>query len=386
MFGRLFMTTSKRDYYDVLGVGRDATPEDLKKAFRKHALKFHPDRNKEADAGDRFKEVNEAYQVLNDPKRKAQYDQFGHAGVNGQAGRGFDGFEGFGGFGDIFDSFFGGSARQPTNGGADLEFRINVSFHDAAFGIPRELELTRMERCERCNGRRAEPGTDVIECRTCRGEGRVRRTQRTFFGQFQQVTSCPTCQGEGQIVKVACKRCSGRGTERKTRRIEVQIPAGVEHGTRLIVRGEGETGGRGGQNGDLYVHVRVERDKTFSRRGNDVLMTAEVNMVMAALGGIISVETLDGPRDIEIKPGIQSGAISRIKNAGIPHMGGSGRRGDQLVELRVVTPNKLSDRQTELLRELAESFGLENVGHGTGTGQGILNRFKDAFKGEDDNS
>jgi molecular chaperone DnaJ len=187
-------------------------------------------------------------------------------------------------------------------------------------------------------------------------------------------------------VKVACKRCSARGTERKTRRIEVQIPPGVEHGTRLIVRGEGETSGRGGQNGDLYVHVSVERDKTFSRRGNDVLMTAEVNMVMAALGGIITVETLDEPRDIEIKPGIQSGAISRIKNAGIPHMGGSGRRGDQLVELRVVTPNKLSDRQTELLRELAESFGLENVGHGTGTGQGIFNRFKDAFRGEDDNS
>lgn len=380
------MTTSKRDYYEVLGVGRDATAEDLKKAFRKHALKFHPDRNKEADAGDRFKEVNEAYQVLNDPKRKAQYDQYGHAGVNGQAGRGFDGFEGFGGFGDIFDSFFGGSARQPTNRGADLEFRINVSFHDAAFGIPRELELTRMERCERCSGRRAEPGTDVIECRTCHGEGRVRRTQRTFFGQFQQVTSCPTCQGEGQTVKVACKLCSGRGTQRKTRRIEVQIPAGVEHGTRLIVRGEGETGDRGGQNGDLYVHVGVERDKTFSRRGNDVLMTAEVNMVMAALGGIISVETLDGRRDIEIKPGIQSGAVSRINNAGIPHMGGSGRRGDQLVELRVVTPSKLSDRQTELLRELAESFGLENVGHGTGTGQGIFNRFKDAFRGEDENS
>ncbi len=382
------MTTKKRDYYEVLDVGRNATPEDLKKAFRKQALKFHPDRNKEADASDRFKEVNEAYQVLSDPKRKAQYDQFGHAGVNGQAGRGFDGFEGFGGFGDIFDSFFGGSTRQASNRGADLEFRINVSFRDAAFGVPRELELTRMEQCERCGGNRAEPGTGVVECSTCRGEGKVRRTQRTFFGQFEQVTSCPTCLGEGQSVKVACKKCSGRGSERKTRHIEVQIPAGVENGTRLIVRGEGEIGGRGGQSGDLYVHVGVERDKTFSRRGNDVIMAARVNMAMAALGGMISVETLEGPRDIEIKPGTQSGSILRIKGAGIPRMGGSGRRGDQLVELRVVTPDKLSERQVELLRELAESLGSEGIDHGAGSGngQGIFNRFKDAFRGDDDGS
>ncbi len=380
------MTTKKRDYYEVLTVGRNATPEDLKKAFRKQALKFHPDRNKEADASDRFKEVNEAYQVLSDPQRRAQYDQFGHAGVNGQAGRGFDGFEGFGGFGDIFDSFFGGSTRQAPDRGADLEFTINISFRDAAFGVPRELELTRMERCERCEGNRAEPGTDVVECPTCHGEGRVRRAQRTFFGQFQQVTSCPTCQGEGQTLKVPCKKCSGRGTERKTRRIEVQIPAGVEHGTRLIVRGEGETGDQGAGSGDLYVHVGVERDKTFSRRGNDVTMSAELNMATAALGGVISVETLDGPRDIEIKPGTQSGAISRIRGAGIPRMGGSGRRGDQLVEMKVVTPNKLNDHQRELLRELAESFGTENVGNGAGGGQGIFDRFKDAFRGDDEKS
>ncbi|MDP6666461.1 MAG: molecular chaperone DnaJ [Dehalococcoidia bacterium] len=380
------MTTSKRDYYEVLGVARNATPEDLKKAFRQQALKYHPDRNKEADAGDRFKEVNEAYQVLSDPQRKTQYDQFGHAGVNGRAGRGFDGFEGFGGFGDIFDSFFGGATRQTSNRGVDLEFQVNISFRDAAFGVARELELNRMERCERCNGRKAEPGTEVVECSTCHGEGRVKRTQRTFFGQFQQVTACPTCQGEGQTVKTACKQCSGQGTERNTRRIEVQIPAGIEHGTRMIIHGEGETGGRGGENGDLYVHVGVERDKTFSRRGNDVLMIAEVNMVMAALGGIISVETLDGTTDFKIKPGTQSGVVSRIRGAGIPYMRGSGRRGDQLVELRVVTPSKLNDRQSELMQELAESFGLENVGQGADGGQGIFDRFKDAFRGEDENS
>lgn len=377
------MTTSKRDYYEVLGVARDATPEDLKKAFRKQALKYHPDRNKEADASDRFKEVNEAYQVLSDPKRKAQYDQFGHEGVNGQAGRGFDGFEGFGGFGDIFDSFFGGSTRQESGRGADLEFQINVSFRDAAFGVPRELEMNRMERCDRCDGNRAEPGTDVVECTTCHGEGKVRRTQRTFFGQFQQVTACPTCQGEGQQVKTACKQCSGRGTERKSRKIEVQIPAGVEHGTKLLIHGEGESGGKGNRSGDLYVHIGVERDKVFARRGNDVLMSAEVNMAMAALGGIINVETLEGSADIDIKPGTQSGAIHRIKGAGIPHLNTAGRRGDQLVELKVVTPKKLDDHQTELLQQLAESFGLERVSENSGSGPGIFDRFKDAFRGED---
>jgi molecular chaperone DnaJ len=377
------MTTSKRDYYEVLGVAREATPEDLKKAFRKQALKFHPDRNKEADASDRFKEVNEAYQVLSDPKRKAQYDQFGHQGVNGQAGRGFDGFEGFGGFGDIFDSFFGGSTGQAATRGADLEFQINVSFRDAAFGVPRELELNRMERCERCNGGKAEPGTDVVECSTCHGEGKVRRTQRTFFGQFQQVTACPTCQGEGQTVKTACKQCSGRGTERNVRKIEVQIPAGVEHGTRLIVHGEGESAGQGNGNGDLYVHIGVQRDKVFARRGNDVMMTADVNMAMAALGGIINVETLDGTHDIDVKPGTQSGSVARIKGAGIPHMGTSGRRGDQLVELKVVTPKNLDERQAALLQELAESFGLERVGESSDSGAGIFDRFKDAFRGEE---
>jgi molecular chaperone DnaJ len=380
------MTTSKRDYYEVLGVARGATAEDLKKAFRKQALKYHPDRNKEADANDRFKEVNEAYQVLSDPQRKAQYDQFGHAGVNGQSGRGFDGFEGFGGFGDIFDSFFGGSTRQASNRGADLEFQINVSFRDAAFGVPRELELNRMERCSRCDGNRAEPGTDVIECETCHGEGKVRRTQRTFFGQFQQVTACPTCGGEGQQVKTACTQCSGRGTERNIRTIEVQIPAGVEHGTKLIVRGEGESGARGSEKGDLYVHIGVQRDKVFSRRGNDVLMSADVNMAMAALGGIINVETLDGSADVDVKPGTQSGSVTRIKGGGMPHMGATGRRGDQLVELNVVTPKKLDERQTELLQQLAESFGLERVSENSGSGSGLFDRFKDAFRGDDDES
>ncbi len=380
------MTTNKRDYYEVLGVGRDATAEDFKKAFRKQALKYHPDRNKNSDANDRFKEVNEAYQILSDPQRRAQYDQFGHAGVNGQTGTGFDGFEGFGGFGDIFDSFFGDSGRQTSNRGQDLEFQVDVSFREAAFGVTHELELNRMENCERCDGRKAEPGTDLVECASCHGEGKVRRNQRTFFGQFQQVTTCPTCQGEGQTVNVLCTKCSGKGAERKTRRIEVTIPEGVEHGTRLLVRGEGESASGGGHSGDLYVHIGVERDKTFSRRGNDVVMTAEVNMAMAALGGVIRVPTLEDSIDIEIKPGTQSGSVSRIKNAGIPHLGRSGRRGDQLVELKVVTPHDLNDRQTKLLKELAESFGLEKFDNHIGLEHGLFDRFKGAFRFGDDYS
>ena len=376
------MTTSKRDYYEVLGVSRDATAEDLKKAFRKQALKYHPDRNKEKDASDRFKEVNEAYQVLSDPERKAQYDRFGHDGLNGSAGRGFDGFEGFGGFGDIFDSFFGGSTRQSPSKGADLDFQVGVDFKEAAFGVDKRLELNRMERCDRCDGSCAEPGTDVVECSTCHGEGKVRRTQRTFFGQFQQVTACPTCNGEGQTVKVACTQCKGRGTERKSRTIEVPIPAGIEHGTKLVIRGEGESGGKGRQNGDLYVNVAVEPHELFTRRGNDVHMVADVNMVLAALGGTITVETLKDQMEVVIEPGTQTGNKARLRGAGIPYMNSSGRRGDQIVNLRVVTPTNLNPEQTRLLQELAVSFGIENTGDGNGPG--LFDRVKDAFHGKDE--
>ncbi|MEX0761570.1 MAG: molecular chaperone DnaJ [Dehalococcoidia bacterium] len=377
--------TSKRDYYEVLEVSRSATTEDIKKSFRKLALKYHPDRNKEADAGTRFKEISEAYQVLSDPDRRASYDRFGHAGVNGDAGRGFEGFEGFGGFGDIFDAFFGGSQRQGPRRGNDLEYQVSVSFVDAAFGVDKAVELDRMERCERCKGTRAEKDSDLKTCTTCNGAGRVRRVQRTVFGQFQQVAPCSTCNGEGKIVENPCSECYGRGTVQRHRTMSIEIPAGIDDSSRIRMRGQGEPGALGGEPGDLYVFVRVEQDPVFSRHGDDVLVDIEMNMAHAALGGEISVPTLDGEEDLKVPAGTQSGQVFRIRGKGIPHLGRSERRGDQLVTVRVVTPSKLNDRQRELMKELADSFvgaGASVNGRGDGRG-GFFDRIKDAFAGDD---
>ena len=376
--------TTKRDYYEILEVRRNASPEDIKKAFRKQALRYHPDRNREADASARFKEVNEAYQVLNDPQRKAVYDQFGHAGLggNGGTGRGFEGFEGFGGFGDIFDAFFGGATRRGAHRGTDLEYLLTVPFRDAAFGTERELELDRLERCGRCDGSRAEPGTQLNTCGTCKGSGQVRRVQKTVFGQFQQVTTCSTCGGEGQTVETPCTQCRGIGTERKRRRIAVEIPAGIEDGSRIRMRSQGEPGERGGEPGDLYVHVRVEEDPVFVRRGNDVLVTLDINMAQAALGADLEAPTLDGVGRIKVHSGTQSGQSFRLKNAGIPHLGRSNRRGDELVTVRVVTPSKLTARQKELLEELADSLQAAGVAENSIEG-GFFGKVRDVFTGDE---
>lgn len=370
--------TQQRDYYEVMGVPRNASPEDLKKAFRQQALKFHPDRNKESDASDRFKEVNSAYQVLSDPERRNAYDRFGHAGVsNGAGGRGFDDLQNFGGFGDIFDAFFGGSGRQGPSRGGDLEFEASVSFVDAAFGIEREFELDRLESCERCGGNRAEPGTELNTCVTCGGSGEVRRVQRMVFGQFQQIAQCSTCSGTGQTVQTPCSNCRGRGTERRRRKIAVEIPAGIEDGSRIVMRGQGEKGSMNGPSGDLYVYIRVQPHEVFERHGNDVLTEVSVNMAQAALGTELTVPTLDGEHEIKIPAGTQTGKVLRIRNAGIPYMGRSKRRGDQLVAVRVLTPTDLSDRQRKLLEELAGSLGTSDVGHADDGG--ILGRIKDAL-------
>jgi molecular chaperone DnaJ len=370
---------AKRNYYEVLGLPKDASTEDVKKAFRQQALKFHPDRNKEEDASERFKEVNEAYQVLSDPERRSMYDRFGHAGVAGNgAGRGFEDFPNFGGFGDIFDAFFGGSTRQGPQRGQDLEYETTISFMESVFGIEKEFELERMESCSRCKGKRAEPGTNLKTCATCGGSGQVRRVQRMVFGQFQQVTACSTCLGTGQIVETACTKCKARGTERKRRKIAVEIPAGIEDGTRIVMRGNGETGGLGGPAGDLYVYVRVTPDPVFQRHGNDVLSETEINIAQAALGATVTVPTLDGAHELKVPPGTQSGHVFRIRNAGIPYLGKNGRRGDQLVSLKVAVPTGLTERQKALLEELSESFGTPETGGKPNDG-GLLGRIKDAL-------
>ncbi|MBT5318381.1 MAG: DnaJ domain-containing protein, partial [Chloroflexi bacterium] len=260
--------TTKTDFYETLGVARNATAEDIKKAYRKLAFQFHPDRNKDAGATERFKEISEAYQVLSDPERRASYDQFGHAGANGAAGRGFEGFEGFGGLGDIFESFFGGgqSSQGPARG-RDLEYRTTITFMEAVFGAEKEFDINRIEPCERCSGSRAEPGTDATQCATCKGSGQVRRVQRSIFGQFAQMSTCSTCQGEGSTVSSPCTQCKGAGRERRQRRISVNVPAGVDAGSRIRIRSEGEPGDTGATAGDLYIHIDVEQHEIFERDG-----------------------------------------------------------------------------------------------------------------------
>jgi molecular chaperone DnaJ len=373
---------SKRDYYEILELPRDASAEDVKKAFRRLALQYHPDRNKESGADGRFKEINEAYQVLSDPDRRGSYDRFGHAGANGETGRGFDGFEGFGGFGDIFDAFFGGSAGRGPRRGRDLEFEVAVAFEEAAFGAGKQIDLERLETCERCQGSRAEPGSESSTCATCGGYGQVRRVQRTVFGQFQQVAPCSSCGGTGKLIKQLCTRCKGRGIEQRKRRITVEVPAGIEDGARIRIRAQGETGGPGASPGDLYVHVRTRPHASFERDGTDIHATVEVNIAQAALGAELTVPTLHGPAKLRIRPGTQSGEQVPLSGKGIPELGG-GRRGDHIVTVRVATPSTLNAKQKRLMEELAESFaGQPSSARGAERAR-LFGRLKDTLGGDE---
>ena len=373
--------TTKTDFYKTLGVARNATPEDIKKAYRKLAFEFHPDRNKDAGATDHFKEISEAYQVLSDPDRRASYDQFGHAGANGAASRGFEGFEGFGGLGDIFESFFGGGQRSrgPTRG-RDLEYRTTITFMEAVFGAEKEFDINRVEACGRCSGSRAEPGTSAVQCATCSGSGQVRRIQRSIFGQFAQMATCSTCQGAGSTVSSACTQCQGAGRERKHRQISVNVPEGVDVGSRIRLRSEGEPGDAGASPGDLYIYIDVESHDTFERDGNDILMKLDVNVARAALGATTKVQTVDGLKELEIPAGTQSGQAFRMRDLGVPHLGSSGRRGDQIVIVNVAIPRKLDERQRELLEELAATMG-DDISPGPEE-DGWLGKVKDFMSGD----
>ena len=388
--------STKRDYYEVLEIPRDANDEDIKKAFRRKALQYHPDRNREAGATERFKEINEAYQVLSDPEGRARYDRFGHQGVNGNAGRGFDGFGDIGGFGDIFESFFGGASATRTRRGRDVELALNISFRESIFGASREAEIMRREVCSRCNGSRGEPGTRTHTCQTCNGSGKVRRAQRTLFGSFEQISECPTCRGIGTQIENACSRCSGSGAANNRRKISIDIPAGVDDGTRIVMRGHGDVGEFGGVAGDLYVRVQVEPDRVFSRSGNDVLIRAELNIVSAMLGGRITVPTLEGDKKIEIAPGIQTGQQIVLPGIGIPRLRNDGPRGDQIVQIAVITPRSLTAQQKKLVKELGDTMRatddsaldpviVENeISYGSRTGDSgnaVWSWLKDAFRG-----
>ncbi|MDR3588556.1 MAG: molecular chaperone DnaJ [Negativicutes bacterium] len=371
---------SKRDYYEVLGVPKTASEDEIKKAFRKLARKYHPDVNqdKSKESEDKFKEVNEAYEVLSSSERRQQYDQFGHAAFEG--GQGGPGGFGGGGFTDIFDMFFGQSGfgfgnRPPgPERGADLRYDMEMAFEQAASGLETEIQVPRTEDCSTCHGSGAAAGTHPETCPQCRGTGQVQVAQNTPFGRMVNVKTCDRCRGEGKIVHTPCTECHGRGKIRNRRRIKVKIPPGVDTGSRLRVSQEGEAGTRGGPPGDLYVYVFVKPHRLFTREGDDVICEVPISIVQATLGDEIEVPTLDGKVSLRIPEGTQPGTVFRLKDKGIPHLRGHGR-GDEHVRVKVVTPKKLTERQRDLLREFAK-VGGEDINPEE---KGFFKKVKDAF-------
>ena len=355
------------DYYETLGVDRGANEEEIRRAFRRKAMEFHPDRNKTPGAEDKFKEINEAYQVLSDQEKRARYDRFGHAGVNGGGERGFDGFDPFGGFGDIFDTFFGGGGRtanQPRSG-EDISQRVNLTFEEAVFGCDKDIEINRVEPCHRCSGAGNEPGTAINTCRTCNGSGQVRRAQRSVFGQFAVTTPCSSCNGNGRSIETPCTNCRARGYERRRRTRTVTIPAGVDNGMQVRITGEGDAGSNGGPPGNLYVQVRVREHPHFVRDESDLLYRTSLNMAEAALGITRPIPTLEGDDvDLEIPAGTQAGSEFRVRARGVPRIRRDGRPTDRRGDIRVLVdvdiPSKLNKYQRKLVEDLA--YSLANNG------------------------
>jgi molecular chaperone DnaJ len=352
----------KRDYYEVLGVGRDASQDDLKRAFRRLAMQFHPDRNPgDPMASERFKECSEAYEVLSDPEKRRSYDMFGHAGV-GQAagGPGYSGFEGFG-FGDIFDTFFGGGGFGARAGrraarGDDLRYDLTITFEEAFTGLERDIDVARLVGCEHCAGTGAQPGTGTETCTSCGGSGQVRRQAQSIFGSVVNITTCPSCAGAGRILRTPCAECRGQGRMERSKRLRVRIPAGVDTGSQVRLTGEGEAGYRGGPPGDLYVVVRVRNHAQLRRQDQDVVFELRVNMMQAALGDRIEVPTLDGPVEVTLPPGTQYGQTFRLPGRGMPSVR-TGRRGDEFVVVQVVVPKDLNAEQKALLRRVGGLTG-----------------------------
>ncbi len=349
---------AKRDYYEVLGVSENATDEEIKRAFRKLAFEYHPDRNRDDGAEGKFKEVNEAYEVLADPDKRAAYDRFGHSGAGGVFGRGFEGFD-FSGFGDIFDAFFGGATtatRQAPQQGADLQHKLTITFEEAAFGCEKEINISRIESCSLCQGVGSKPGSQPSRCPSCDGTGRVRRVQQSLFGRFTNVTTCSRCHGEGRVITEPCPQCRGTGKDKRKRDIIVKTPAGVDDGTQVRIIGEGNAGTRGGPSGDLYIMLSVQQHEFFERDGDNILYELPINFAQAALGIEVEVPTLDGNTKLKIPAGSQTGSVFRLKGRGVTHLRRNGR-GDQLVELLIVTPDSLNKKQRQLFQELADSLG-----------------------------
>jgi molecular chaperone DnaJ len=365
------------DYYAILGVERTASDADIKKAFRKLAQQWHPDVNADPAAAARFKEINEAYQVLSDAQRRQTYDMFGRAGLGGEGGLGFDP-SAFGSFSDIFDAFFGGTSGGARRGhpaaGADLRYDLRITFEEAVHGTEKEIEFPVYGRCETCGGNGAKPGTEPVTCDNCGGSGEIRTTRRTMLGQMVNVSPCPVCHGEGKLVKEPCPTCKGEGRTERRRTLRVTIPAGIDEGHQIRLSNEGEVGRRGGPAGSLYVAVHVAPHPMLRREGTELYYEADVSIAQAALGTTIAVPTVDGDEDLEIKPGTQPGAEIRLRGRGVPHLR-RGSKGDLHVFVNVVVPARLSKRQRELLAEYAAESG-ETVSEAHA---GILEKVRDAL-------
>ena len=360
----------KRDYYEVLGVNKGASDDEIKKAYRKLAKKYHPDLNKDnPEAEEKFKEAAEAYDVLSDSEKRSRYDQFGHAGVDPNQGFGGGGYGGgFGGFdmGDIFESFFGGGfgggGRSRRNGpvrGNDIQQAVELTFEEAAFGCKRKINIIRAENCEECGGSGAKKGSSPVTCSKCGGTGQMRTVQNTPFGQFASTTTCNACGGRGTTISDPCPKCNGSGHTRKSRELEVNIPAGIDHGQTVSVRGQGEAGSRGGGAGDLLITVYVKKNNVFTRDGNNVYVDVPITFVQATLGCEIEIPTIDGKVTQRIPEGTQHGTKFRLKEKGIPSIR-TGARGDQYVRIIVEIPKNLSSRQREILEEFAAESNEKN--------------------------
>src|SRR5918998_1412022 len=371
--------SSKRDYYEVLGVGRGATEQELKSAYKRLAKQYHPDVNPGDQASeDRFKEIAEAYAVLSNAEQRARYDRFGHAGVQGAAGAGGWGAQGFGNIEDIFDLFgigdvfgragAGGSRRTSAQRGSDLRYDLEITLEEAAAGMTAQLRIPRLESCETCSGSGAKAGTQPESCSTCNGAGQVRYQQ----GFFSVSRLCGTCRGTGKVVKSPCEGCRGAGRVEREKQMEVKIPAGVETGSRLRIAGEGEGGAQGGPAGDLYVVIHVKEHETFERQGNNLYASVPVTFAQAALGSEVTVPTLEGQQNLKIPAGTQTGTVFRLKGNGMPVLGGRGR-GDMFVSVTVVTPTTLTRDQRRLLEQLSE---IEEKDLGD---KGLMDKVRDIF-------
>lgn len=374
--------STKRDFYEVLGVERHAAAEAIKSAYRRLVKRYHPDIYKGEDANDRIKEINEAYEVLSSPEKRTAYDRFGHAGVQGAAGGA--GASGFPDMADIFDELFrggfGGFNRGPQRGpvrGADLRYNLRVEFEEAVLGAEREIKISRHETCTHCRGNGAEPGTSPVRCPTCNGAGEVRQRQQTILGTFVNVSTCPRCQGSGEVVTTPCRQCNGSGLEEVQRHLRVKIPAGVDDGTRIRLPGEGEAGLRGGPSGNLYVFLKVRQHKIFQRSDDNLLLELPITISQAILGAEVEIPTLDGPKSIRISPGVQPGKVLRMRGMGVPHLRHGGR-GDLLVTINVRIPTQLSEEQRHLVQQLGET--LQPISLDTSSNEpGFFDRMKEAL-------